>query len=122
MGVSSVVAVGGIGIAFFLFLKNRRVADEMAARFDGLHRLLANKYYVDELYDAAIVRPIRIVSEDGLWKGIDVRVIDGSVNGVAATVGGGSQLLRRIQTGSVRVYAVSVFLGVVAILGYYLWL
>ena len=52
-----------------------------------------------------------------MWKGVDVRVIDGSVNGVAAVVGGSSQLLRRIQTGSVRGYAVSVFLGVVAILG-----
>jgi hypothetical protein len=50
-----------------------------------------------------------------------VRVIDGSVNGAATIVGGSSQLLRRIQTGSVRVYAASVFVGVVAILGYYLW-
>jgi NADH-quinone oxidoreductase subunit L len=121
MGVSSVVAVGGIGIAMFLFLKNRRAADAIAARFEGLHRLLVHKYYVDELYDAAIINPIRIVAEDGLWKGVDVRVIDGSVNGVAAVVAGGSQLLRRIQTGSVRGYAVSVFLGVVAILGFYLW-
>jgi NADH-quinone oxidoreductase subunit L len=121
MAVSSVVAIGGIGIAMFLFLKKRSAADEIAARFAGVHRLLANKYYVDELYDAAIVGPIRIVSEEGLWKGIDVRVIDGSVNGAAAIVGGSSQLLRRIQTGSVRVYAASIFLGVVMILGYYLW-
>jgi len=121
MGVSSVVAVGGIGIAMFLFLKNRGAADAIASRFEGLHRLLVNKYYVDELYDAAVIRPIRIVAEEGLWKGVDVRVIDGSVNGVAAVAAGSSQLLRRIQTGSVRGYAVSVFLGVVAILGYYLW-
>jgi NADH:ubiquinone oxidoreductase subunit 5 (subunit L)/multisubunit Na+/H+ antiporter MnhA subunit len=67
------------------------------------------------------VRPIAIVSEEGLWKGVDVHVIDGCVNGVAGVVGGTSQLLRRIQTGSVRVYAASVFLGVVTILGYYLW-
>ena len=46
--------------------------------------LLPNKYYVDELYDAAIVQPIRIVSEEGLWKRVDVGVIDGSVNGVGA--------------------------------------
>jgi NADH-quinone oxidoreductase subunit L len=122
MGVSSVVALGGIGIAMLLFLKSRHGADAIAVRFAGLHRLLANKYYVDELYDAAVIRPIRIVSEEGLWKGVDVRLIDGSVNGAAAAVGGGSQLLRRVQTGSVRVYAASLFLGVVAILGYYLWL
>ena len=119
MAVSSVVAVGGIGIAWFFFLKNRRAADGMAVRFAGLHRLLANKYYVDEFYDAAIVQPIRVASEEGLWKGVDARVIDGVVNGVGDAIGGGSELLRRIQTGSVRVYAASVLLGVVLILGYY---
>ena len=91
----------------------------MAERFAGLHRVLANKYYVDEIYDAALVQPIRIVSEEGLWKGVDVGVIDGAVNGVGEIVGGSSEVLRRIQTGSVRVYAASLFLGVVVILGYY---
>ncbi len=76
---------------------------------------------MDEIYDAAIVQPIRIVSEDGLWKVVDVRVIDGTVNGVAETVSGSSELLRRLQTGSVRAYAASLFFGVVLILGYYLW-
>jgi NADH-quinone oxidoreductase subunit L len=121
MIVSTVVALVGIGIATFYFLKRRRAADEMALRFAGLHRLLMHKYYVDEVYDAAIVEPIRIVSEHGLWKGIDVRVIDGAVNGVGESVAGGSELLRRIQTGSVRTYAASLLIGVVLILGYYLW-
>ena len=71
--------------------------------------------------DAAIVQPIRITSESGLWKVIDARIIDGAVNGVAEVVGGASDRLRRIQTGSVRTYAASLFLGVVLILGYYLW-
>jgi len=48
-------------------------------------------------------------------------VIDGAVNGVAETVGGAATVLRRLQTGSVRAYAASLFVGVVAILGYYLW-
>jgi NADH-quinone oxidoreductase subunit L len=121
MGVSSLVALSGIGIAAFFFLQNRRAADEMALQFSGVHRLLSHKYYVDELYDAVVVRPLRIVSEEGLWKVVDVRVIDGVVNGVATAVGGGSERLRRIQTGSVRAYAASVLLGVVAVLGYYLW-
>jgi len=121
MGVSSLVAAGGIGIAFFFFVSNRRAADETAARFAGLHNVLLHKYYVDEFYEATVVRPIRIVSEEGLWKGVDVRVIDGTVNGVAGVVGGLSQMMRRIQSGSVRVYAASVFLGTVLILGYYLW-
>ena len=121
MAVSSVVAVGGIGLAFFFFLANPRAADRMAAQFPGLHRVLLNKYYVDEVYDAAIVQPIRIVSEGGLWKGLDVSLIDRTVNGVAETVDGASVLLRRLQTGSVRAYAASLFFGVVLILGYYLW-
>jgi NADH-quinone oxidoreductase subunit L len=121
MGVSTLVAAAGIGLAVFFFLRNRNAADEMARRFAGIHRLLSNKYYVDEIYDAAIVQPVRIVSEEGLWKRLDARVIDGAVNGVAETVGGMGELLRRLQTGSVRAYAASVFVGVVCILGYYLW-
>jgi len=121
MVVSSVVAVAGIGIAAFFFLRNRSAAATMADRFSGLRRVLMNKYYVDEIYDATIVQPIRIVSEDALWKRVDVKLIDGAVNGVGETVGGLAQLLRRIQNGSVRMYAASVFVGVVAILGYYLW-
>jgi NADH-quinone oxidoreductase subunit L len=121
MAVSTLVAAAGIGLAFFFFLQNPRAADDMANRFAGLHRVLVNKYYVDEIYDATLVQPIRIVSEDGLWKGIDVRAIDGTVNRVGGMVVGSSEILRRLQTGSVRVSAASLFLGVVMILGYYLW-
>ena len=121
MVVSSIIAVAGIGVAVFFFVKNRKAADTVAERFQGLHRLLANKYYVDDVYSAAVVQPIRIISEEALWKAIDARVIDGAVNGVAEAVSRGSEVLRRIQTGSVRAYAVSFFFGAVAILGYYLW-
>jgi NADH-quinone oxidoreductase subunit L len=121
MGVSTVVAFLGIGIATYFFLKNTRAASAVAARFAGLQLLLQNKYYVDEIYDATVVQPIRITSETGLWKGVDVKVIDGTVNGVGRTIGGSSEILRRLQTGSVRAYAASLFFGVVLILGYYLW-
>jgi NADH-quinone oxidoreductase subunit L len=116
------VALAGIGMAAYFFLVNRRAADRAAARLSGVHRLLSNKYYVDDVYDAAIVQPIYIVSEDGLWKGVDVGVIDRTVNGVASAVAGSGEVLRRLQTGSVRAYAVSIFLGGVLILGYFLWL
>jgi NADH-quinone oxidoreductase subunit L len=122
MIVSVVVALAGIGIAAYFFLVNRRAADRAAAQLSGVHRLLSNKYYVDEVYDAAIVQPIHIVSEEGLWKGVDIGVIDRTVNGVAGAVAGGGEVLRRLQTGSVRAYAVSIFLGGVLILGYFLWL
>jgi NADH-quinone oxidoreductase subunit L len=121
MLVSVAAALVGIGIASYYFLKNRRAADEMAGRFAGVRTLLLNKYYVDEIYDATVVQPIRILSQEGLWKVVDVKVIDGAVNGVGQTVTGSSELVRRLQTGSVRAYAASLFLGVVAILGYYLW-
>jgi NADH-quinone oxidoreductase subunit L len=121
MLVSSLIAVLGIALAAFIWLKRRELAASMARSFPGLHRLLMNKYYVDEIYDAAIVQPIRIISQEGLWRGFDVKIVDGAVNGAASIVGGGSFMLRRLQSGSVRAYAGSLFLGVVLILGYYLW-
>ena len=121
MVVSSVVAVAGIAVAWWLFLRNRAAAGALAARFKGLYQLLLHKYYVDEAYDATVVQPIQIISEHGLWKSVDTLGIDGAVNGVGEIVRGASRLFRRAQTGSVRTYAVSLFLGVVAILGYYLW-
>jgi len=121
MVVSIAVAVAGIGIAAYFFLKNRRAADAIAERFSGVRTLLLNKYYVDEVYDATVVQPIRIVSQEGLWKVVDVKLIDAAVNGVGQTVAASSDRVRRLQTGSVRAYAASVFFGVVMILGYYLW-
>jgi len=121
MVVSSIVALVGIGLAAFIWLKRRDIADRVAATLPRVYRLLLNKYYVDEIYDATVVQPIRIVSQEGLWRGVDVHIIDGAVNGTASIVDGSSSLLRRLQSGSVRTYAGSLFVGVVLILGYYLW-
>jgi NADH-quinone oxidoreductase subunit L len=121
MGVSSVIALLGIGIASLIWLKRRELAEAMARRFAPVHRLLLNKYYVDEIYDATIVQPIRVVSQEGLWRGFDVRVVDGAVNGAGAVVAAAASVLRRLQTGSVRAYAGSLFVGVIVVLGYYLW-
>ncbi len=121
MATSTAAAFAGIGLAWLFFLKRRDWADAAAARFRGLHQLLLRKYYVDEFYDAAIVQPIRIVSEQALWKGVDVVVIDGAVNGAGETVRGASGLLRLVQTGSIRAYAASLMLGALLVLGYLLW-
>jgi NADH-quinone oxidoreductase subunit L len=121
MVVSIVIAILGIAVATAIWLRKREFADVMARTFSPLHKLLLNKYYVDELYDAAIVQPIKVVSQQGLWRGFDVRIIDGAVNGTGAMVSGASAVLRRLQTGSVRAYAGSLFVGVVVVLGYYLW-
>jgi NADH-quinone oxidoreductase subunit L len=121
MALSSGIALAGIGIASYFWLRNRSASDAMAARFRPVYQLLLGKYYVDEIYDAAIVQPIKTLSTGGLWKGVDAGLIDGAVNGVGLVVSEGSGILRRTQTGSVRTYAFALFAGAVAILGYYLF-
>jgi NADH-quinone oxidoreductase subunit L len=120
MALSSGVAIAGILLAMYFWLWNRSAADAMSRRLHGVYTLLMNKYYVDEIYDAAIVQPIKLLSIGGLWKAADAGLIDGAVNGVGQTVRATSRVLRRVQTGSVRTYAASLFLGVALILGWYL--
>jgi len=121
MAISSGIAVAGIAIAWYFWRRNRPAADGMARRLHGIYSLLLHKYYVDEVYDASVVQPIKLISTGGLWRGVDAAMIDGAVNGVGQTVRAGSGALRRIQTGSVRTYAASLFLGVVLIIGWYLF-
>ena len=120
MGVSTVLAFLGIGLAAFFFLQRPATADGAARSLAPLHKLLLNKYYVDEVYDAAIVHPLRDGSSSVLWKTVDARVIDGAVNGTGHLVRESAGALRLLQTGSVRVYAASLFTGVLLVLGYYL--
>jgi NADH-quinone oxidoreductase subunit L len=120
MAVSSVIALAGIGIAALLYLKRPELPDRFVARFPGVYRFLVNKGYIDELYDAVVVQPVKSLSEHVLWKA-DTRVVDGAVNGTGQIVAETGALVRQIQTGSVRAYAVFVLLGVVLIMGYYLW-
>jgi NADH-quinone oxidoreductase subunit L len=121
MIVSIGIAVGGTVIGMFVWGRRRDIAASMADRFRPVHTLLLNKYYVDEAYDVAVVRPIRAGSEEVLWRGADVRLIDGAVNGAGTIVDAASAVLRRLQSGSVRMYAGSLVAGVVVIVGYYLW-
>jgi len=120
MGVSSGIALLGIGFAAFVWLRRRDIADGAARSLAPIHRTLLNKYYVDEIYDAVIVKPIHALSRDGLWKA-DATIVDGAVNGVASIVSSLAGVMRQIQTGSVRAYAGSLFVGVVLLLGYYFW-
>jgi hypothetical protein len=121
MVLSSILAILGIGLATYIWLKRPAIAANMAARFPGVHLMLLNKYYVDELYDVTVVQPIKIVSEDGLWRGMDTRVVDGAVNGAGQVVGGLSAVMRLFHSGSVKTYAAFLFLGAVMILAYYVW-
>ena len=121
MALSTLVALAGIGVATSFFLRAPERAMAMSERFAGLHRLLLNKYWVDEIYDASIVQPVKRTSTSLLWRGLDAGLIDGTVNGVGLAVRGWSAVLRRMQTGSVRAYAMSLFVGALGVLSYYLW-
>jgi NADH-quinone oxidoreductase subunit L len=121
MALSSGIAVAGIGLAWFFWLRTPYGADAIAKAMKPVHALLLNKYWIDELYNAVIVQPIKQISTFVLWKGADAGLIDGTVNGVGAMVRGTSGGIRRLQTGSVRAYAASLFIGVVLILAYYLF-
>ncbi len=121
MAISTGIAAAGIGIAIFFWLRRPSAAAALERQFSGVHRLLLNKYYLDEIYNAVIVQPIKQLSTGALWKGVDAGLIDGSVNGVGAGVQSFSTSLRRVQTGSIRTYAASLFFGAVLVLGWYLW-
>jgi NADH-quinone oxidoreductase subunit L len=121
MIVASILPLAGIAFAAKFYLKRPGTAERLAAQFPGLDRFLLNKGYVDELYDAAIVQPVKALANGALWRGLDVRVIDGAVNGTGTMVVETGGALRKVQTGSMRAYAVSVLVGVVTIIGYYLW-
>jgi NADH-quinone oxidoreductase subunit L len=121
MGLASLVSLAGIGFAARTYLRHPDRAARLAARFPGAYRFLLNKGYVDELYNDALVQPIKALSQGALWHGLDATVIDGAVNGAGLLVTGSGGAVRKVQTGSVRAYAVSVMLGAVLALGYYLW-
>jgi NADH-quinone oxidoreductase subunit L len=119
---SLLFAGAGILVAYWLYLKTTGWPDRLAERFSGLYRVLVHKYYVDEFYHWLVVRPVRLGSEQFLWRSMDAGTIDGVlVNGAGeATMGVGS-LLRRIQSGNLRSYAAWIVLGAVLWLGYILW-
>jgi NADH-quinone oxidoreductase subunit L len=104
-----------------MYVANPELPAQLSAQLRALYEWVLNKYYVDELYEATVVQPIKAASTEGLWRWFDVKVIDGAVNGSASIVEGSAAMLRRLQSGSVRAYASSLFVGVVVILGYYLW-
>jgi len=120
MAVSVAAALAGLLVAWKMYLRGRADLTKVGVPQSGLHRLLLHKYYVDELYDRTIVQPILALSR---WcaEVFDAGVIDGAVNGVAAGVERASARLRRYQTGFVMNYALSMLVGVVALLGWFLW-
>ncbi len=117
MVISSVVGLAGIAFAWMRYSKRVPSAEPTNA----LHKLIANKYYIDEIYNVLIVQPIKNGSHYLLWRIVDNGVIDGIVNGVASIIQIIGGTLRRLQTGIVQAYIVSMVLGIVLFLAYYLF-
>lgn len=117
MVISSIVGLAGIIFAWIRY--EDRVPS--AEPTNALQKLVANKFYVDEVYNTFIVQPIKNASHFLLWKLFDTGIIDGIVNGVAALIRVIGGTLRRLQTGLVQVYIVSMVVGIVLFLAYYLF-
>ncbi len=116
--VSSVVLVlFSIFIAYLLYKKKTEISTSLAERFSSLKNLLLNKYFVDEMYGAVIIRPVVYFSLF-LWKVFDVVIIDGFINGAASWYADFSEFARKGQTGRVRTYATIFLSGVIVIIAY----
>ena len=119
IGAAVLIAVAGIIVAWAMLKPQRLVPKREAKQEEGFERVLLNKYYVDEIYDDAVVQPTVGVSRSLLWQGIDQGLIDGFMVKFVGTriprfVGWvGSQL----QSGQVGTYAWVLVVGVLFVLG-----
>jgi NADH-quinone oxidoreductase subunit L len=117
--VSVIAALAGVFVAWLVYGRGQVDAEKIGVAENPVHRLVLNKYYVDELYDALFVKPLYRLF---LWCAqiFDVKVIDGLVNGVARAVIAWALSLRRLQTGFVMNYALGMLLGAVALVAFLL--
>lgn len=120
MVLSVALVLFSIYMAYYFYLKNTALAGRMQKSFSGIYRILYGKYFVDELYGAVIVRPL-VSGSIFLWKIVDVIFIDGLLNGLAYLVGDISRGLRHIQTGRLRNYVTVFALGVIIIIGIFIF-
>ena len=84
-------------------------------------RILENKYYVDEIYDATLINPIESGSREGLWKIFDIGVLDGILHGLGDAVTELGRLARYLQAGFVRAYAAIILVGALILIGLFAW-
>ncbi len=115
-----VLGLCGIAVAYVMYVANPLLPMRLATSFRGIYLFLLNKWYFDELYDAIFVRPAMRLSQS-LWQTGDATVIDGVPNGLAALAVDGSRQAVKIQTGSLAVYAFSMLIGVVVLIGLFLF-
>ena len=114
VGLTVGIAVIGIALAYFIYGRERRIAEG-----GPVWRVLAHKYYIDELYDFLFVRPFTAAA-NWLARAFDPRFVDGAVNGVAGLVRGISASGRRLQSGNVQHYLFAFLLGTILIFVFWL--
>jgi NADH-quinone oxidoreductase subunit L len=114
--ISVVVAFLGIFIAHTFYLKKPGIPHGLVARFPRIYKLIYNKYYVDEIYDGAVINPL-ITGSEWIYAHFDLKVIDGTVNNSASAAGFFGKILSYLQTGLVKDYALIFLLGIVIFIG-----
>jgi NADH-quinone oxidoreductase subunit L len=119
--VAVITALIGLGIAYWLYIKDTKKPERLAKSLKGAYTTLLNKYYVDELYAAVVIKPLVWISRNVLWQRVDVQVIDGTVNGVAAGALGVGDNVRHAQSGNTRSYAVWVVIGAIVVIAVIFW-
>ena len=121
---SAPVIAGLVGffLAWWLYIRRPETPKKWAESFSAAYRLLSGKYFVDELYAAAVVRPLVWLSDKVLWHAVDEGIIDGAVNGIARVSRESSDRLRLVSSGNTRSYASWVVLGAVVLTSLLLWL
>jgi NADH-quinone oxidoreductase subunit L len=115
--VSTIMAAAGIGLAWLAYGAKRIAPPEESV--PALYAFLRDKWRIDEIYQDVFVKPLRGFA-NFLWQIVDVRIIDGAVNGVGLGIGAASQRLRRVQTGLVTNYALAIALGMVVLVAIFL--
>ena len=118
IGVSTAIALGGIFLAYHMYIAKPELPNRVASSFKGVYKLLWNKWFVDEIYQGGIVRPMWAGSKSVLLKGVDKGLIDGVLHGLARMTGSTASAIRTIQTGVAQHYMMVFVLGILAILGW----
>jgi NADH-quinone oxidoreductase subunit L len=109
-------ALIGLGVAYWLYLRQPGKPEQLAKSMQPVYKTLLNKYYVDELYSAVVIKPLMWISAEVLWKIVDVAGIDGTVNGIAHGATSLGDTVRHTQSGNTRSYAVWVVIGALLVI------
>jgi len=111
MALSTTLALIGLGLAAFLYLRKTDLPEKIVKQFNGLYKILLNKYYVDEFYNFTIVKPTMWIADKVLVAITDAKIIEGIVNGVPGAIGKFSEKLRKVQTGLAQHYGIFMAAG-----------